>query len=323
MAVLRQRLVSGSLLTIGLIGLMLIDAYLATIEPPAWRLALPGGGHVAAGAWLCHGALCTLVVLVFALLSARELVRFFRGAGFGASGYVAQFFAAGFIVGPFLGFNLKHHAGWFDESWGLTWLALAVIVEFVMQAWRRRTQHALVNLAATVFIVVYTGVLAGYLTRLRMEVGGADGTILLLFSILLVKLTDMGAFFAGSAFGRHKLVEWLSPKKTWEGLVGGVVLTLLGAVGLGSYLRAADLVNFDNGLLAYPWDLLIFGLLMALFSIAGDLCASMLKRDAALKDSGHAIPGMGGVLDVMDSPLLAAPAAWFFWTRLVAIGGAS
>jgi len=314
--VLRQRLISGSLLTVTLIGLLLIDAYLATLESPGWCLSLPFGRQLDLGAWLLNGALSTLVVLIFAILTARELVRFFRAAGYRASGLAAQFFAAGFVLGPYLAFNLEHDLGYYDESWGMTWLAVAVCAAFLMQAVRRGTQHALVNLATTIFIIIYAGVLAGYMTRLRMEMGGSAGAVLLLFSMLVVKMTDVGAFFAGSLFGRHKLLVWLSPKKTWEGLFGGVLLAVACALAVGSYLHFAGFAPLRHGTLAYPWGLLIFGLLMAAFSVAGDLCASLLKRDAAVKDSGDAVPGMGGVLDLLDSPLLAAPAAWFFWTRL-------
>jgi len=124
--VLRQRLISGGLLTVTLIGLLLIDAYLATLESPGWRLPLPFGHQLDLGAWLLNGALSTLVVLIFAILTARELVRFFRAAGYRASGLAAQFFAAGFVLGPYLAFNLKHNAGYYDETWGMTWLAVAV-----------------------------------------------------------------------------------------------------------------------------------------------------------------------------------------------------
>jgi phosphatidate cytidylyltransferase len=314
--VLRQRLIFGSALTVALIGLLLLDGYLATLDPPHWTWRLPGGHELHPGAWLLNGTITALLVLAFTLLAARELVRFFRAAGYRASGVAAQFFAAGFVIGPYIAFNLERDAGGHDESWVVIWLALAVCVAFLLQAVRRGTQRAMVNLATTVFIIVYTGVLAGFLTRLRMEIGGSSGAVLLMFSVLVVKMTDIGAFLAGNLLGRHKLIEWLSPKKTWEGLAGGVLLAVICAVALGSYLHLSGIAPLSGGTLAYPWLLLIFGLLMAAFSVAGDLCASLLKRDAAVKDSGHAIPGMGGILDLLDSPLLAAPAAWLFWTRL-------
>jgi phosphatidate cytidylyltransferase len=312
MSTLRQRVISGSLLAAGIIALMLVDAWLSSRVPVRWLV-----GGVDVGRWLCNGALSTFVILVFTVLAAREVTHFVRMAGFRPNRAVVHLFAAGLVLGPYLSFNLRHEANWYDESWGMLWVALALGAAFLLQAVRRGAEHATLNVASAIFVIVYAGGLAGYMTRLRMEIGGTAGIALLLFSLFLVKMNDVGAFLIGRAFGKHKLISWLSPKKTWEGFAGGVVVTVLCALALGSYLHYAGFARLDHGPFAYPWGMLWFGLLMALFSVAGDLVASLLKRDAAVKDSSDAIPGMGGVLDVLDSPLLAAPAAWFFWTRLV------
>ena len=94
-------------------------------------------------------------------------------------------------------------------------------------------------------------------------------------------------------------------------------MTIIFSVLVGHFLPDSITSLMSDGPLAYPWGFVWFGLLMGLLSVAGDLVASLLKRDAAVKDSGEVIPGMGGVLDILDSPLLAAPVAWFFWTRIV------
>ena len=311
MSGLRQRVISGSLLAAGIIILMLVDGWLAERPTPHWPIA-----GLNAGLWLCNGAISTLLVLVFTALAAREVTRFVRTAGYRPNRGVVQLFAAGLVIGPYLSFNLQQQADWYDESWGMLWVAIALGLAFLLQAVRRGTENATLNVAAALFIIVYAGGLAGYLVRLRMEIGGYEGVVVLLFSVFLVKANDIGAFFVGRALGKHKLIPWLSPKKTWEGFVGGVVVTIACSLALGHWLCHAGVVTLPAGPLAYPWGLLWFGLLMAIFSVAGDLAASLLKRDAAVKDSGGAIPGMGGVLDVLDSPLLAAPVAWFFWTRL-------
>lgn len=308
---LHLRLIFGSLLTLGVLAAFLIDGYLSTLPPPGWTL-----GDFHAGRWLFNGALSTVTVLLFTCVAAHELVRFFRQGGNRPFGLAAQFFAAGLIVGPYISFNLQAITGWADESWGLLWVAVAAGFLFFAQAARHGTENAMGNLASTLFIIIYAG-MAGFLTKLRMELGDFDGIAVVLFTVFTVKMTDTGAFFVGSLLGRHKLIEWLSPKKTWEGFVGGMALTVAFSYGVGSYLFGVGLLTLGDGWLAYPSGLVLFGLLMGLFSTAGDLCASLLKRDAAMKDSGTAIPGMGGILDVLDSPLLAAPVAWFFWTRLV------
>lgn len=312
---LRQRVLSGSLLTVGVIALLLADGWLASRPYPQWPLA-----GIDLGPWLCNGALSTLLVLVLSALAAREVIGFVRMAGYRPNRVVVQLFAAGLVVGPYLSFNLRQEADWYDESWGMLWVAIALGLAFLLQAIRRGTQRATLNVASAIFIIVYTGGLAGYMTRLRMEVGvesgGFTGIAVLLFSNFLVKVNDVGAFFSGRLLGRHKLIPWLSPKKTWEGFFGGVAVTVVCSLTIGHWLHHAGVITFPEGPFAHPWGLLWFGLLMAFFSVAGDLVASLLKRDATVKDSGDSIPGMGGVLDVLDSPLLAAPMAWFFWTRL-------
>jgi len=309
---LRQRIISGTLLAAALTALMLLDGWLSSRPAPQWRI-----GSVNLGHWLCNGAVCTLLLLILSALAAAEVTRLVRRLGYYPNRAVVQSFAAGLVLGPYLWFNLRQEADWYDESWGMLWVAIGLGLAFLIQAVRRGTQHATLNVAAALFVIVYTGGLAGYMTRLRMEVGGWQGVTLLLFSVFLVKMADVGAFFAGVRLGRHKLIPWLSPNKTWEGFVGGVATTVFCAYAVGSYLHGAGLARLPDGPLAYPWGLVWFGLLMALFSAAGDLAASLLKRDAQVKDSGALIPGMGGVLDMLDSPLLAAPVAWFFWTRLV------
>jgi len=135
--------------------------------------------------------------------------------------------------------------------------------------------------------------------------------------MILVKMNDVGAFFTGLMFGRTKLIPWLSPKKTWEGLFGGVAVTVGLSIGLGHLIHESGIAPQHAHVLSSSGYLVALGLVLAFFSIAGDLCESLIKRDIDVKDSSHLIPGLGGVLDVLDSPLLAAPAAWFFWTQVV------
>jgi len=145
-------------------------------------------------------------------------------------------------------------------------------------------------------------VLAGWLTlvpagvalwRLRMD--WPQGMRWLLFTLFLVWAADTGAYFAGRAFGRHKLAPQVSPGKTWEGVAGGLVLAgVLAALAAPGFGQATA-----------PFVLLC--LLVAGFSVVGDLSESLFKRHAGLKDSGHLIPGHGGMLDRIDSITAAAP----------------
>jgi len=123
--------------------------------------------------------------------------------------------------------------------------------------------------------------------------------------LLVVKSTDIGAFFGGRALGKHKLIAWLSPGKTWEGLACGLLTA--GVVG-ACFAPAIPQMNvFQAGL---------FGVLIGGIGQVGDLLESMMKRDAEVKDSGTLVPGFGGVLDIIDSPLLAAPFAYLVFSLL-------
>lgn len=118
---------------------------------------------------------------------------------------------------------------------------------------------------------------------------------------ILLWTSDTGAYLSGRSFGKHKLFERISPKKTWEGSIGGMVLTLLIAYGI-SYL-------FDD---VNRVDWLIIGALIVVFGTFGDLFESLLKRNLQIKDSGSLLPGHGGVLDRFDGLFLAIPAVFFY-----------
>jgi phosphatidate cytidylyltransferase len=132
----------------------------------------------------------------------------------------------------------------------------------------------------------------------RMQIssqGFARGPVLVLWLVLMVCAADIGAYFAGRAFGKHKLAPRVSPGKTWEGALGGLAMAALVAGGGAVY--------FDLP----PARAVAFGFCVGIFSIIGDLTESMFKRAAALKDSGTLLPGHGGLLDRIDSVTAAAP----------------
>jgi phosphatidate cytidylyltransferase len=134
------------------------------------------------------------------------------------------------------------------------------------------------------------------LARLQISAGGfARGPLIVLWLVLMVCAADIGAYFAGRAFGRRKLAPRVSPGKTWEGAVGGLAMVALVAAGGALYFSLR------------PLAIVAFGCGVGIFSIIGDLTESMFKRAAALKDSGTLLPGHGGLLDRIDSVTAAAP----------------
>lgn len=167
----------------------------------------------------------------------------------------------------------------------------------------RDTNGALVDVALTFTGVVYVAWLAAYLVLLKdWNMGGIDGRDLVFFLLLVTWSTDTGAYYIGSAFGRHKLYPKISPKKSVEGALGGLVF----AVGM-----AVACKHWFYHELHY-FDAVALGVILGIVGQVGDLAESMIKRSARVKDSGGIMPGHGGMLDRMDSVLLNAPALYYY-----------
>jgi phosphatidate cytidylyltransferase len=192
----------------------------------------------------------------------------------------------------------------------------AFIVVFIMlgaalrRAFKKQTQEAILKMAGTVLATMYLGGLGWFLMALRVKhsehANGFHGTTWTMLSMLLmVKFTDIGAYFGGRAFGKHKLIFWLSPGKTWEGLFFGLM-----TAGLVGAVCAPGLPNVPW------WKGFIFGMIIGGIGQLGDLLESLMKRDAEVKDSGRLVPGFGGILDIIDSPLVAAPFAYLLFSLL-------
>lgn len=202
------------------------------------------------------------------------------------------------------------------QPYATSTLAFVIVFTMLLAALRRallkQTQEAITHMAGTVLATLYLGGLAWFLMALRVKhaarIDRFTGTTMVVVMILLVvKSTDIGAYFGGRKFGKHKLIPWLSPGKTWEGL--GFGLMTAGLVGA----LLSPLINNSNYQLQW-WKGLIFGIVIGGVGQLGDLLESLFKRDAEVKDSSHLIPGFGGVLDIIDSPLLAAPFAYLLFS---------
>jgi phosphatidate cytidylyltransferase len=174
--------------------------------------------------------------------------------------------------------------------------------------------QSIINVAHAALSVLYVGGLIGMLVQLRIvnapnSTGGWPGLYPLLATIATVKLSDIGQYVVGRTMGKHKLAPLISPGKTWEGAIGGILLaTLIAAVVM------ATLNQGVSGLrLAYLPVVWGFTLTVAVAGLLGDLAESLLKRDAGVKDSSDWMPGFGGVLDLLDSILFAAPVAYMWW----------
>ncbi len=197
---------------------------------------------------------------------------------------------------------------------GMTF-ALCFFILFGHRAFRyQKPGMNLQTLGAELFTVAYVGLLMGVLAQLRFVAGAERGYQVLGALVIAVKMGDVGGYTLGRLFGKKKLVPLLSPGKTWMGGFGA----LIGAT-LGSWLWLALIAPALNSHWNAPplvW-ILIYGITMGVVGLVGDLSESLIKRDLEQKDSAVLLPGFGGLLDLLDSPLYAAPIAYLFWMLLL------
>jgi phosphatidate cytidylyltransferase len=294
---LRYRLMLGPVLIVGLILLLWIDELLER--------------------WTAVGGLALLgLFLVIVALASREVARVMRAKGV-LTDAMTLFVSA--VVG-LLGVYLTPGAHLPDLAAGpvmllATGLGGVMLLALVGHALGRRAEGAILATGAACLAVVYLGVLPGFYLALRSE----HSAWLIAAVILITKFCDIGAFTTGKLVGRHKLIPWLSPGKTWEGLVGGVAASAALAVGLALLLAAvaSPQPGEHPEVFRVPlWYAALAGAILGGVGVLGDLAASLIKRDAGVKDSGTGIPGFGGVLDVVDSAVVVAPVG--YWLVILA-----
>lgn len=240
------------------------------------------------------------------LFAAWELADLLRAAGVRASLGMTTFAALAGMSAPALGELTSDHV---SPIAGLAIMAAAVMLLAVIHYGEGDFNGAVSAAGGTVLAFVYLGLLFGFLLMLRFE----HSAWLVLGVIVVTKSGDIGAYLAGKTIGRHKLAPSLSPGKTWEGLAGGVALASASGALAAWAAPTATLAEVADVTLPV-WGGALTGAALALAGQGGDLTASVLKRDAGAKDASALLPGFGGVLDVLDSLLLAAPAAyWILW----------
>lgn len=233
------------------------------------------------------------VMTVVALACIFELNRITLGGSARILGYIPLGGAPFFLLAIYLG----NHAWVFASL-----LVCALLIIAVGLIMFEREKASAQDLAYALMSLVYPLALIGPWIAIRT---GRDGLFLLLWGMICTFAADTGAYYAGSTFGRHKLAPRLSPKKTVEGLAGGVVLCLIVGMALPSifnYLAGVYGFNAIEG--HYPVGALaLIAGLIALVGLMGDLSASLFKREFGIKDAGHIIPGHGGMLDRMDGTI--------------------
>ncbi|MBQ9688608.1 phosphatidate cytidylyltransferase, partial [bacterium] len=187
-------------------------------------------------------------------------------------------------------------------------ITFSIIAAFMWVLFKGR-QPYVANVATTILGFLYGGWLTLHLLLLRglnssstmdLTVNNTQGMGFVFFLFFVILATDMGCYYLGTKFGKHQLAPTVSPKKTIEGAIGGLICAVITAV-CGGYL------------IEIPWyHALILGVLCSAFAQIGDLCESLIKRDAGVKDSSDKIPGHGGFLDRTDSYVFTMPVLYYY-----------
>jgi phosphatidate cytidylyltransferase len=197
-------------------------------------------------------------------------------------------------------------------AWPFLTFVAVLMVSFVVQSIQfARPGRTMAKISGTVLAIAYVGLLGSFTIQLRWSEGRHQGLMAVVFLVATAKGADTGAYALGRLAGRHKLWPRLSPKKTVEGAIGGL------AFGVGAALLVAAIARYGLGIPTFRWPVAaLYGLVVAAVAQLGDLMESMIKRDCERKDASQAVPGFGGVLDVLDSLMFAGPVAYGLWLSL-------
>lgn len=294
---LKYRLITGPILVVFLLAIVTLDNWLDTWPMfESWRPIFRNKEYLPKGL-----ALFALATFIAAPLAAWELSNIFRAQGIATRWNLTAFAA---MLGVFLSYGIPLDTHAIDAvaivSTGMILVFVASLLTFSQN---KNVTGVVAAAGAVMFAMVYIGLMMGFFLALRRN----HSAWWIVGIILTTKSCDSGAYFTGRAIGKHKLAPWLSPGKTWEGLAGGIVASTLSGMLLAylsqRFLKPADQIEI--------WLGATWGAIFAVAGQFGDLMKSLLKRGAGIKDSSSLLPGLGGVLDVLDSPLMVAPVA--FW----------
>lgn len=241
--------------------------------------------------WKLDPVYFAALVLVAALLGQQELYRMAKSRG------VAPLEVLGVLLGALVVVSSYHPLP--SLTGHSLFAAVGLLILTVRLFSPRPVDGALEDIAVTFLGVVYVALLFSFQIAVRL---GVDGKQWLVFLFLVIWATDIGAYSVGIPFGKHRLYEKISPKKSIEGFLGA----LAGAAAMALICRVWFMPAVGKA------EAVLVALLLALAGTVGDLAESLLKRACGVKDSGSIIPGHGGILDRMDSMLFAAPVLYYY-----------
>ena len=286
---LKQRLLFGTLMTLTFVGLMVLDG------------SLDGSIRASAHNKKIQATILCLFIIGLTVVSQLEMARLIDRIG-------SKVFTPITIVSSILLATAWYWRQFhpdeirFQLFYVLFVSACSLFAVLVYQARRFATNGVLVNCATNFFAIFYLGFLSSFILGIRI-----DFVFWPVFMfVFTVKSSYIGAYTIGKLLGKHKFSPKISPGKTIEGLIGAMVFASI----------VACLFSRFCGIMNWPIAI-VFGAIFAFLGQLGDLAESMIKRDAQQKDSADSVPGFGGVLDIIDSPLATAPAAYLFFLLAV------
>ena len=189
------------------------------------------------------------------------------------------------------------------KKWELLFIVLLFVVIFLIQFTRRDNRGAVEGVSTLLFGILYIAWLFSFLIKIR---GLPNGLGLIATLLLITKCGDIGAYLTGTKWGKHRLIKRISPKKSIEGSIGGIIFSALAAMASKLFIPGFSYAH-----------LLVIGMFLGILGQLGDLSESLIKRDCQTKDSGAVVPGMGGILDIIDSLLFTAPAFYFYMSIFI------
>lgn len=242
------------------------------------------------------------IVAIITVLTLREFYGLLKHMGYDPFDKLGMTLGAAVILAPF--YLAKCGV---QNIQTIDLLAVSVIVFSIRILGERKPESRVETLAASLFGLIYVPVMLQYFVRILSLTTPHKNTgiALFLWVIAVSKFCDVGALLIGTAIGKHRMAPVISPKKSWEGAVGGLLTSALIGAGIaywGHNYMPARLTPLVAAFIAIP---------IAALGIVADLVESIIKRRATIKDSGATIPGIGGMFDVTDSLILTAPAAYF------------
>ncbi len=234
----------------------------------------------------------SVVASIFIGMGIYEFFQLNSKSGFPRSFVLLGIFSS--ILLPYITYFYRPTGG----LWEALFFIIVLIALFLMQFTRRESQNAVTLIALTLFGIFYVGWFFTFLVKIRIL---EDGRNLVGYLLLVTKAGDIGAYLVGSRLGRHSLIPRISPNKSVEGAIGGFLFSILFAIISKLYL----------GWMSFS-VILIGGILLGIFAQLGDLAESLIKRDYKVKDSSPFLPGLGGMLDLIDSILFTAPIFYIY-----------